>query len=88
MSHHAEKSLSVFLAQKQSCEEDPRPDQPCGVGQISGFIRRESGSGQPYGLADSGHHNPIQVSWPRSNISGTGSGEPILKAFGEFIGSI
>ena len=82
------EKLCVFLAQKQFGEEDPKPDQACGVGQVLGFIRRESRSGQPHGLADSSHHSPAQVSRPRSNIFGTGSSEPILKAFGEFTGPI
>ena len=45
------EKLSAFLAQKQSGEEDPRLDQVYGVDQVSGFIQRESGPGQPHGLA-------------------------------------
>ena len=79
------EKLSDCLAQKLS-GEDPRTDQIFGVGQVLGLIQRESRPGQLHGLALSAHHSPVQASWPRANMSGIGSDEPILRALGEFIG--
>ena len=78
--------LSDCLAHKQFGEEDPWTDQFCGVGQGSGLVQRELGSGHLYGLVLLGHQSLVQAPRPRANSSGTGSGEPTLRAFGELTG--
>ena len=74
------------LAQKQFDEVDPRPDQIRGVGQDTGLIQRVAGPGQTHGLVIPSHHGLVQAPRPKANTPSLGLGEPILRAFGEFLG--